>query len=104
VSEPASNISSPHDDRPVREPGRWKWWVGYVVAVGLLAVIAWSADDWKAWGGLALLAALTGIRLFNADRELVEISRGKCRYCGHPLVVGDRECPGCERTVPPDQR
>jgi hypothetical protein len=111
-SEPSAQLPTRNDALapssptavPSSKAGMWKWWTAYGVLIAVFIFLGISFDDWSARGGMAVLGILTGLRLLRANTEAEEDFRGHCRYCGHELCAADRECPGCERTVPKSQR
>jgi hypothetical protein len=82
----------------------WKWAVVYLVVLGGVGAALAAMHQWLPIGGVALLAIWAAVGLRHADRDEQERFRGHCRHCGHEIFAEDRECPGCERTVPREQR
>lgn len=99
-----TSVTSSNSDAPARVKVGTAWICIYVLVVGALIGVAFLMPEWWQRAAMVLVAVFTVLRILKTEREEVTSVVGKCRYCAAKLTESDRECPGCERPVPKEQR
>ena len=99
-----TSATSSNSETPARVKIGAAWVCIYVLVVGALIGVAFLMPEWWQRAAMFLVAAFTVLRILKTEREEITSIVGKCRYCGEKLTQSDRECPGCERLVPKEQR